>query len=148
VEWAPLLDAWLAPEARVTLAQALLATGGVTAAIDLSDGLAGDLARLCEASEVGAIVAAAGSADPLLARAAEILRVPFEELRFGPSDDYELLLAVDPAAAEAVLATAAARQVGAAMIGTLTDTPGVLLLREGPEGERPLPGSGYDHFAG
>jgi thiamine-monophosphate kinase len=79
--------------------------------------------------------------DPLLERAAERLAVTVEELRFGPGDDYELLLAVDPDA----WASRAPRE-GVAIVGRFTALPGTLTVRAASGTERPLPARGYDHF--
>jgi thiamine-monophosphate kinase len=148
-EWQPLVDAWLAPAERVTLARALAKVGAVTAAIDVSDGLAGDLARLCEASGVGVeLDAAAFPEDPELARAAAALGVREEELRLGPSDDYELILGVDPSGAHAVAEEARARGVPLTFAGHFTERIGTLAIREASGATRPLLERGYDPFVG
>ncbi len=145
--WAPLLEAWRAPASRVDLARALAAGGAVTAALDVSDGLAGDLGHLCESSGVGAELAdAAWPPDPALEAAARRLgRDPFA-LRLGASDDYELLMAVAPdglAGAEAV-----AREAGVpwSVIGSVTGSPGVIerILADGRRAA--IEPRSYDHF--
>jgi thiamine-monophosphate kinase len=125
--------AYVAPRSRVALARALAAVGGVRAAIDLSDGLPGDLARLCVASGVGARLEAsrlplAGEGRPLAA-----------------SDDYELLLAVDPAAWPAIAAEALRMGAPLTAIGEAVAGSG-LTLRDAAGAERPLPAAGWDHF--
>lgn len=148
-EWRALLAAWLAPVARMALAQALGAGGGVTAAIDLSDGLAGDLGRLCEASGVGVALDESGwPMDPLLERAAAVLGEEVRALRLGPSDDYELLLAIDPDARETCAMAAKHLDVPVAFIGRLTDAPGVLTLRDASGEARTIEAIGYDHLRG
>src|SRR5262249_40524316 len=117
--WAPLIEAWTAPASRVDLARALAASGAVRAAIDVSDGLAGDLAQLCAASRAGARRERGGSpADAALAAAADALGVDLDPLRAGPSDDYELLLAVDPVGRETCASIAREAGVPLAWIGT------------------------------
>jgi thiamine-monophosphate kinase len=146
-EWSSLLGAWREPVARVALARALGETGGVTAAIDVSDGIGGDLERLCEASGVGAeIEQAAWPADEALERAAAALGVTLESLRFGPSDDYELLLAIDPAARGSCAAAAGRMNVPLAFVGAFTEAPGVLTVRGAGGASRALAASGYDHY--
>jgi len=147
-EWRPLLDAWLAPEERVTLALALAKTNAVTAAIDISDGLAGDLARLCEASGVGVeLDSAAMPADPELEAAAASLGVSTESLRLGASDDYELILAVDPSAEQPLIAEARACGVLVSIVGRFTGNRGELSIHDGSGAKRPLIERGYDPFA-
>jgi thiamine-monophosphate kinase len=133
--------------------------------IDVSDGLAGDLGQLCAASGVGAVIESERlPADPALwavARTlaadltrerAELLPAPergiAEHLRLGPSDDYELLLAIDPGLERRAIAVAQATRTPFAMVGRFHDAPGVLTIRDAAGRTRPLPGGGWDHFRG
>jgi len=146
-EWIPLLRAWRSPVSRVDLARALAASGAITAAIDVSDGLAGDLAHLCEASGVGAELAATGwPADALLEAAAARLGIAARELRLGPSDDYELLLAVDPDGRARAEAVAAEAGVPFHVVGRITAAPGLLEWVAPDGGRAPIEPRSYDHF--
>jgi thiamine-monophosphate kinase len=145
--WRDVLRAWIAPTARLELARRLAPLGVVSAAIDLSDGLAGDLGHVCRASAVGAeIDMAAWPEDPHLERAARELGAAPDDLRLGPSDDYELLLAVAPEGREACERVARDAGVPLHFIGRFTDAAAGITKIDG-SGRRPLGGAGYDHFA-
>ena len=152
----------VAPASRVKLARALATTGGVHAAIDISDGLAADLVHVCDASGVGARVLEAGlPADAALQAAARALaalageeRGPSAEaeaarltrLQLGASDDYELLLMIDPAKWTECERVAHEAGVPLARIGELTAGSARVLV--GPSGaETALVATGWDHFA-
>lgn len=146
--WRPLLDAWLRPKARVAFALALAPSGAVTAAIDVSDGLTGDLAHLCEASGVGCELHPRSlPVDPVMERAAEALGLPVAALRYGPGDDYELLLAVDPARRDACERVARASGTPLAFAGRFTERRGELTLVTADGARTPLDARGFDHFA-
>jgi thiamine-monophosphate kinase len=145
-QWSELIDAWVEPEARHGLALALLPLGAVTAAVDLSDGVAGDAGHLCEASGAGAVLdESVWPEDPLLARAAAELGVPLNDLRLGPSDDYELLLAVRPGALDACLEIAQAHDVPLHVVGRVVRA-GQGLMWLGKGGATPLGVKGFEHF--
>ena len=128
--------AWRQPPSRVGAARAMAASGAVTASIDLSDGVHGDLAQLCEASGVGAEID----------EAAWPAGAPPGDARFGPGDDYELLLAVDPAGREACAEAARGAGTPLTFVGRFTAEAGALKLRRAAGGVVALPGRGYDHF--
>lgn len=95
-----LLEALLRPVARVgegeTLSQA-----GATAMIDISDGLALDLWRLCGASGVGArVLLDRVPVDAALEPLADAEAVDPLDLALHGGDDYELLAAIPPQAVE------------------------------------------------
>ena len=134
------------PEPRIALGLAL--RGVATAAIDVSDGLAGDLAHILERSGVGATVElSAIPRSPALARlvVGPERAVALECLLAG-GDDYELCFTAPPAAAARVAAIAASTRLPLARIGAITEGPG-LVVRD----ERGVPLSAvpraYDHFA-
>lgn len=147
---AAVTEAWRRPRARVEAALALAAAGGVHAAIDVSDGLGGDLAALCEAGGVGAeIHLSALPDDPWLGRAARELEQPLDALRLGPSDDYELLLAVATDRFASLAEIARAGGVPLTAIGAFTAGPGEPTARTADGAERPLreiAAPGFDHF--
>jgi thiamine-monophosphate kinase len=148
-EWRPLLDAWLRPRAPIRLAAALGRLDAVTAAIDLSDGFAGDLRQMCEASGVGAEVEESSwPGDAALESAAQALGLSLERLRHGPSDDYELLLAIDPA--HRASCESFAREAGSrlAVVGRFTEAPGLVMRATEGGATRPLTVASFDHFAG
>ena len=134
-----LLHRFQLPEARVALGVAL--RGIATACIDVSDGLAGDLAKLCAASRVGADI---DSRELPLSAGLCSVAGPEARLRFalGGGDDYELLFTA-PVAERARLA---ALEAGAVLrrIGVVSEDAGVRV--DGTPLERE-PGHGFDHFA-
>ncbi len=80
------------PNPRTALGAALAAAGAASAAMDLSDGLAADLPRLCAASGVGSeIDPSALPSDPAIAHHPD--RVA---LQLSAGEDYELLFTANP----------------------------------------------------
>jgi len=119
------------------------ATGGV---MDLSDGLAVDLPRLCLASGVGAIVEADRlPVSPALGELAEALDRPVWELAVGGGEDFGLLFTCPEETLAALSGSAPAEIAGGlSVIGRVTEDRGVLIRAEGET--RPLPPSRFAHF--
>lgn len=146
--YAALLAAWLEPAPPLEFARALARAGGVHAAVDLSDGLVGDLSHLARASGVGVeLESAAFAPDEPLERAAARLGRTVEALRFAPGDDYQLVVALDPASRAAAGRAARATGTTLAVIGRCAGGPGTLGVRDAAGRLRPLEGRGFDHFA-
>ncbi|HEY1609977.1 MAG TPA: thiamine-phosphate kinase [Paraburkholderia sp.] len=104
------------PEPRVALGLAL--RGVAHAALDVSDGLAGDLMHILERSKVGArIDADAPPKSPALARLPRDLQ---RQCALAGGDDYELCFTAAPGRRAAVEAAAQQAGVLATRIGTIT----------------------------
>lgn len=120
-----------------------------TAMIDVSDGLAIDLRRLCAASGAGCrlderLVPVDGAAR----RIAREQGRPETWLALGGGEDFELLFTIGAADVEILEAAARKAQLVIAPIGTIVHaSEGLRLLA--PDGtEQPLPEAGFDHFSG
>ena len=127
-------------EPRLALGMAL--RGVASAAIDVSDGLLGDLGKLCDASGVGAIL----ELEQLpLSRAllASFDATQAERFALGGGDDYELAFAV-PRAAVSEMETSLATIGRITRIGEIVTGHGVRCQRAGQTVEPEI--AGYDHF--
>ncbi len=128
------------PTPRVALGQAL--AGLATAAIDVSDGLIGDLRHILERSGVGAELAwQAVPCGPLLAGADPALR---QRCVLAGGDDYELLFTARARDRAAVAALSSAH-LALTRIGLITAAPGLRIT----DGDANLPGTtlqAFDHF--
>jgi thiamine-monophosphate kinase len=115
--------------------------------MDLSDGLADDLPRLCAESGVGARVFARRlPVHPACLALASRLGKDSLALAITGGEDYHLLFTCPPDAVDA-LAAAVSSAAGAAVtvIGDVTGDRGVSFLD--PDGRMIEPGAGFDHFA-
>lgn len=120
---------YLLPQPRLALASAI--REHATAAIDVSDGLVGDLAKLAAASGLGARITTAGVPLSLpAARAVEAEPGLMRTILTG-GDDYEILLTVPEARRAAFEAAAAAAGVPVAALGRMQAGGGVEILGEG-----------------
>jgi thiamine-monophosphate kinase len=141
-----LVRAYLAPSARISLGRRLVAGGEASATIDLSDGLAGDLLHVCEASRCRAILALDRlPQSAALEAAAHALGGEGWRFSIAPSDDYELLVTV-PAAVATNLARALASSGETLVtdIGEMVEgEPGVEIQGLPPGADLPR---GWDHF--
>jgi thiamine-monophosphate kinase len=134
-----LLKKQLVPEPRVELGQRLRESGSITAMIDLSDGVSSDLAHICRASEIGAVIFAndipfeaevmeiAGSVDAML------------DLALNGGEDFELLFTAPQEKISELNFADIFR------IGEITESIGVIELERNGKREI-LPPAGYRHF--
>jgi len=142
------------PTPRVALGLAL--RGVATSAIDVSDGLLGDLGHILECSGVGATMQADDAIKSIAThafttRASGQFDVKFSTeqwraLALAGGDDYELLFTAPTQQRAAVAAAAQASQTPVRRIGQIEPEPGLRLLDA--QG-RPLPNhyASFDHFA-
>jgi len=134
------------PTPRIALGQAL--RGVATAALDISDGLAGDLTHILERSGVGATVHFA--AIPRSAPLSRLLDGPHRRLAIecllAGGDDYELCFTAPPSAAGRVAAIAASEKLPLTRVGTITRGSGLVVCDEQGIALPELPRA-YDHFA-
>jgi thiamine-monophosphate kinase len=126
---AHLRERYLLPQPRNALAEAVLQHA--SAAIDVSDGLAGDLAKLARASAVAADIDVARvplseGAGAALAAAPELF-----ETALSGGDDYEIALTLPSEKLAGFLAAAAAAGVAATEIGRVKAGEGVRFMRDG-----------------
>lgn len=140
-----LVERHLKPEPRVLEARAVVSTDKVHAMMDLSDGLSADLAKLCDASGVGARVHAVKL--PLSKEihiAAARLDADSVLLAASGGEDYELLITCAPEDASAVVKAIESTGSTASMIGEIVDGDRVELISSNGEAG-PMPGS-WQHF--
>ena len=131
------------PTPRVALGQAL--RGIATSAIDVSDGLLGDLGHILRRSAVGARIETSVAAGLMAVRGVLDDEQQLEYVLSG-GDDYELLFTAPAARYEAV--QSAAREAGTAVtrIGRIEAEPGLRLVdAQGRPIQRHY--ASFDHFA-
>jgi thiamine-monophosphate kinase len=120
----------LLPQPRNALAEAL--RQHASAAMDVSDGLAGDLSKLCAVSGAGAEIDAARVPLSDAARRALASDPSLIETAITGGDDYEVVATVPAGARDALMADAEAAGVALTEIGIIgADRPGVHFLDPG-----------------
>ena len=128
------------PEPRLAAGQAL-AKAGVRAAMDISDGLVGDLSKLCKTSNVGAVVR--GNDIPV----SDVLRNRFAEdwlsLALTRGEDYELLFT---AREETVSEVSEAVDVPVTIIGEIVEASRGVSVVDADGDAIEASRGGWDHF--
>lgn len=138
-----LLSRYLLPQPRTVLADAVRANA--SAAMDISDGLAGDLTKLCRVSGVAATVQVAkvpfsGAAKTALATEPSLL-----ETVLTGGDDYEILCAVPAIKVSAFVAAGETANVPAVEIGVVSEGEGVQFF-DADRKPMQFSHSAYSHF--
>jgi thiamine-monophosphate kinase len=133
---------YLLPQPRNALAQALLHHAG--AAMDVSDGLAGDLVKLARASSVAAEIDVARVPLSDAARAAIGAEPPLIETMLTGGDDYEIVLTAAPQELPALRAAAKAAGVPVTEIGRVEAGEGARFIHDGKA--LPFARASYSHF--
>ena len=135
-----------APEPRVQLGERL--RGVASAAIDISNGLSGDLAHVLDASRAGATIEL-----PLVPRSTALdAKLAGSERAFALTcllaggDDYELCFTANPAMRDRIASFSRELSLPLTQIGTITAKQGLAIL---DADGKPLPAvpRAFDHFA-
>lgn len=142
-----LVSAHRRPQPRVMAGLAAAQTHKIHACLDLSDGLLGDVPKLCAASGVGArIETACLPVSDELRRVCALLDKDPVSMALHGGEDYELLLAVAPADVDAVKSAVEAAGVPLTAVGEITKS-GLRVVDVNGQDEITPPSGGWDHFA-
>ena len=149
--WQRLIQAHLDPQARIGLAQVLAQSGLVHGMMDLSDGLATDLAHLCEQSGVGAKIRAEQiPGRDILLSAAEFLGQKEYPWMIAGGEDYELLFTAPSAVSKDLMQLATTNEYSIYPVGRIVEGQGVTLLKNRERdcglADENISFRGYDHF--
>lgn len=139
-----LRDRYLHPQPRLSLAPALRRY--VNSAMDISDGLVGDLAHICSASGVGATIEAG---DIPLSEAARSVVVESRDALatvLSGGDDYEILATVGEAQASEFAAEAGSQGVPVTRIGRVSEEAGAPVVLDADGQPMALAALGHTHF--
>ena len=139
-----LIGRYRVPEPRTALAPAIRAHA--SAAMDVSDGLAGDLAKLCAASGVSAVIdlpslPASPAAKAVLAASAAGI-----EILISGGDDYEMLCAIPSDAFDEFMREARTAGIAASPIGTIVAGTAAPKFLDAKGEELALTRTSYSHF--
>jgi thiamine-monophosphate kinase len=133
------------PQPRVALGVAL--RGVASAALDVSDGLTGDIGHVLAASRVGALIDV--GAVPASADVRDMLNGPQRALALdcllAGGDDYELCFTASPAMRERVESISLALGLPLTPIGAITVDPALAIHDEHGRALAQLPRA-FDHF--
>ncbi len=130
------------PQPRVVLGQAL--RGIASSAIDISDGLLGDLGHVLRGSKVGATVEVDAAPRSAALRSQDIAVQRMCTLSGG--DDYELLFTAAPGAADKVLAAGRQSGVTVTAIGRIEEAACGLRLVDADGASFDQQYDAFDHF--
>ncbi|HMN73535.1 MAG TPA: thiamine-phosphate kinase [Rhodoblastus sp.] len=139
-----LLDRYLVPQPRLGLAAAL--REHASGAMDVSDGLVGDLAKMLRVSGVSAEVEIARIPLSAAARAAIAAEPRLLEAALTGGDDYEILASVPQDRRGAFEADAKAAGVAVARIGIVVAGPGAPTFRDERGAPMSFARGSYSHF--
>jgi thiamine-monophosphate kinase len=133
------------PTPRIALGRALAGAHLAHAALDISDGLAGDIGHILAASNVGATLDAdALPAGPALATQERALRRRFSA---AGGDDYELCFTAPARHCAAIVEAAARSGTPVTRVGVIEAAPGLRFV-DASGHPLELGVAGFDHFAG
>lgn len=140
---AHLADRYLHPQPRISLAHAL--RDHATAAMDVSDGLAGDLAKMMRASGVTAVIVAEQVPLSDAARTAIHADAALLDRALTGGDDYEILCTVPEARLDEFHGEANEAGVPLAVIGRVVEGTGLPVFRQAGI-ERRFDTGSFSHF--
>lgn len=138
------------PTPRVSLGLAL--RGIATSALDLSDGLLGDLSHILQQSQVGAEIDADAVLQTMAARhhgngSLSLTDDQWYQCVLAGGDDYELAFTAPAKAREQVMAAAQSAHTPVTRVGQVTQEPGIRVLDRHGHPLKNQSWASFDHFA-
>ena len=142
-----LINRHLRPTPRIDIGRGLSTQQLATAAIDLSDGLSGDLAHVCRASKVGATLEETRiPVSPQCRSFAKIRHLDPISIALTGGEDYELLFTVPAQCQPALEEFRKHTNAPISCIGTIEPLKSGLRIQLANGSFRPIVPTSYDHF--
>jgi thiamine-monophosphate kinase len=140
------LKAQLDPAPPLALARALAEQELVHAAMDISDGLSGDLLSLCQESQLGAVIDP--ESVPIDKAAHGLMKAQGGDgfaLAMHGGEDYQFLFAIPPDRLDGLKDLAVVWDLPLTVVGEFIEGPAAVHLKRG-DSLRPLENLAFDHF--
>lgn len=143
-----LVQRHLQPTARITLGQLLASQPYASAAMDLSDGLSGDIEHLCRQSQVGALIQSGQipMSKQMRSYAKRIRANPLQWSLHG-GEDYELLFTIPPKWRHELEKYAIKRRIPISQIGVIQPKRFGIRIEYNDKTQNVLSPESYEHFS-